>query len=105
MSNTYKLSANTFRSSILSGIAVGLAGWGYLACRSKGIEILGAVLFSFGLLTVVNYKLKLYTGTAGFVALRKGDGSSRFFRAIDCAVDPPLFAEAAEHQNMLMSAR
>ena len=82
MSNTYKMSANTFRSSILSGIAVGIAGWGYLACRFKGLEILGAVLFSFGLLTVVNYKLKLYTGTAGFVALRKEDGSNRFFRAI-----------------------
>ena len=91
MSTTYSLSANTFRSSILSGIAVGIAGWGYLACRSKGLEaeydakwfeVVGAVLFSFGLLTVVNYKLKLYTGTAGFVALRKGDGSSRFFRAI-----------------------
>ncbi|MBQ5644754.1 MAG: formate/nitrite transporter family protein [Bacteroidaceae bacterium] len=82
MSTTYSLSANTFRSSILSGIAVGIAGWGYLACRSKGLEILGAVLFSFGLLTVVNYKLKLYTGTAGFVSLRKEDGSCRFFRAI-----------------------
>ena len=82
MSTTYSLSANTFRSSILSGIAVGLAGWGYLACRSKGLEVLGAILFSFGLLTVVNYKLKLYTGTAGFVSLRKEDGSCRFFRAI-----------------------
>ena len=82
MSTTYSLSANTFRSSILSGIAVGLAGWGYLACRSKGLEVIGAILFSFGLLTVVNYKLKLYTGTAGFVSLRKEDGSCRFFRAI-----------------------
>ena len=27
----------------------------------------GAVLFSFGLLTVVGYRLKLYTGTAGFI--------------------------------------
>lgn len=68
----------TFRSAILSGIAVGIAGWGYLACTN----IIGAVLFSFGLLTVVNYKLKLYTGTAGFVQLRHDDGSSRWLRAI-----------------------
>lgn len=68
----------TFRSSILSGIAVGIAGWGYLACTN----IIGAVLFSFGLLTVVNYKLKLYTGTAGFVALRSEDGKSRWLKAI-----------------------
>ena len=68
----------TFRSSILSGIAVGIAGWGYLACTN----IIGAVLFSFGLLTVVNYKLKLYTGTAGFVALRDENGKSRWLKAI-----------------------
>ena len=82
MSTTYSLSANTFRSSILSGIAVGLAGWGYLACRSKGLEVLGAILFSFGLLTVVNYKLKLYTGTAGFVTLCKKGDPDRPFKAI-----------------------
>ena len=68
----------TVRSSILSGIAVGIAGWGYLACTN----IIGAVLFSFGLLTVVHYKLKLYTGTAGFVALRYDDGKSRWLKAI-----------------------
>ena len=69
---------NTFRSALLAGIAVGIAGWGYLAYK----DIVGAVLFSFGLLTVVNYKLKLYTGTAGFVALRTEDGKSRWLKAI-----------------------
>lgn len=63
---------------MLSGIAVAIAGWGYLAFPN----IIGAILFSFGLLTVVNYKLKLYTGTAGFVALRYEDGRSRWLRAI-----------------------
>ena len=69
---------NTFRSSILSGIAVGIAGWGYLACTN----IIGAVLFSFGLLTVVHYKLMLYTGTAGFVQLRRNDGRNRWLGAV-----------------------
>lgn len=69
---------NTFRSAILSGIAVAIAGWGYLAFPN----IIGGVLFSFGLLTVVNYKLKLYTGTAGFVPLRYEDGRSRWAKAI-----------------------
>ena len=64
------INSATFRSAILSGIAVGIAGWGYLAYTG----IVGAVLFSFGLLTVVNYKLPLYTGTAGFVALRDEQG-------------------------------
>lgn len=54
---------NTFKSAIISGICIGIAGWGYLAT----MNIIGAVLFSFGLLAVVNYKLALYTGTAGFV--------------------------------------
>lgn len=51
------------RSAILSGICIGIAGFGYLAETS----IIGAVLFAFGLATVVHYGLKLYTGTAGFI--------------------------------------
>lgn len=58
------------RSSIFAGIAIGTAGFGFLA---SGIQsevygsLVGAVLFSFGLLTVLGYKLKLYTGTAGYI--------------------------------------
>lgn len=57
------------RSSILAGIAIGLAGFGFLACgvQSAYGNVVGAVLFCFGLLTVVEYKLKLFTGTAGFI--------------------------------------
>lgn len=69
---------NVFRLAILSGVAVGIAGWGYLACTN----IIGAVLFSFGLLTVVGYKLPLYTGTAGFVPLRDEQGNSCWGSAI-----------------------
>ena len=68
----------TFRSAMLSGIAVAIAGWGYLAYK----DIVGAVLFSFGLLTVVNYKLKLYTGTAGFVPFRDENGKSCLLKSI-----------------------
>lgn len=55
------------KSSFLAGVCIGIAGFGYLAEKS----IIGAVLFSFGLLTVVHYALKLYTGTAGFI--KKGE--------------------------------
>lgn len=68
----------TLRSAILSGVAVGIAGWGYLASTN----IIGAALFSFGLLTVVQYKLRLYTGTAGFVEFRTEEGKTRIFPAI-----------------------
>ena len=72
------ITLNTFRLAMLSGIAVGIAGWGYLACPN----IIGAVLFAFGLLTVVGYKLPLYTGTAGFVPLRDEQGRSCWMSAI-----------------------
>lgn len=67
------------RSSILAGIAIGTAGFGFLA---SGIQsetygsLVGAVIFSFGLLTVLGYKLKLYTGTAGFI--NKGEVGQLF---------------------------
>lgn len=67
------------RSSIFAGIAIGTAGFGFLA---SGVQdqtygsLVGAVLFSFGLLTVIGYRLKLYTGTAGFIS--KGETGQLF---------------------------
>lgn len=60
----------TFLQAILAGVCIGIAGFGYLAEKS----IIGAVLFAFGLLAVVHYGLKLYTGTAGFI--KKGEVGS-----------------------------
>ena len=51
------------RSAILAGIAISLGGMVYLKTNS---DLTGAVMFSFGLLTVVHYGLHLYTGKAGF---------------------------------------
>ena len=73
------------RSSIMSGIAIGVAGFGYLA---SGKDIVGAILFAFGLATVVHYSLKLYTGTAGLI--RKGEMGTLFvilfFNLVGCAL-------------------
>jgi len=55
------------RSAFLAGVCIGVGGFVYLCAKS----IVGAVLFAFGLLTVVHYGLKLYTGTAGFI--RRGE--------------------------------
>lgn len=52
-----------FKSSIFAGICISVGGIVYLSVGG----IAGAVLFAFGLLTVVSYSLKLYTGTAGFI--------------------------------------
>ena len=53
---------NVFKSSLLAGCAIGLGGYVYLTVGG----IIGAVLFSFGLLTVVNYSLHLFTGKSGY---------------------------------------
>ena len=54
--------------AILAGICISI-GW-VVNLRVGGVA--GAVLFAFGLTTVVYYGLKLYTGTAGFIRM-KGD--------------------------------
>lgn len=62
----------TFRThfplAILAGLCISIGC--VVNLRVGGVA--GAVLFSFGLTTVVYYGLKLYTGTAGFIR-RHGD--------------------------------
>jgi formate/nitrite transporter FocA (FNT family) len=59
----------TIRSSIFAGIYIGTAGFGFLAAgiQSQYGALAGAILFALGLLSIVGYKLKLFTGTAGFI--------------------------------------
>lgn len=54
----------TISTSILSGMAISIAAYLY---STLGGSIVGAFLFSFGLITVILYQWKLYTGTAGFI--------------------------------------
>lgn len=51
-----------FNSSIFAGILIAIAGWGFLAN-----PVLGMFLFCVGLIAVVKYRARLYTGTAGFI--------------------------------------
>lgn len=57
------------RSALLAGICIGIAGFGFLAIGG----IAGAVIFAFGLLAVVHYGFKLYTGTAGFIEWKRSE--------------------------------
>ena len=59
---------NLFGSSFLAGLFISI---GCIVNLSVSGGVIGAVLFSLGLLSVVNYRLKLYTGTAGFIDIRK----------------------------------
>lgn len=56
----------TFPPAVLAGICISIGCVVYL--RTGGVA--GAVLFAFGLTTVVYYGLRLYTGTAGFIRAR-----------------------------------
>lgn len=56
-------SIETFKGAVLAGICISIGCVVYL--RVGGVA--GAVLFAFGLLACVHFKLPLYTGTAGFV--------------------------------------
>ena len=53
---------NIFFSAIFAGICIGIAGFGFLTNPT-----IGMFLFIFGLSAVVNYQVKLFTGTAGFL--------------------------------------
>ena len=58
----------TLRSAIFAGIYIGAAGFGYLTAGVQSFgSLFGSILFALGLLAIVGYKLKLFTGTAGFI--------------------------------------
>ena len=54
---------NVFIRSILAGICIGLGG----AIFIKLGGVIGACMFAFGLLTIVHFKLPIYTGTSCFI--------------------------------------
>ena len=60
---------NIFIRSILAGICIGLGGAIFLKLGG----IVGAIMFAFGLLSVVHFRLPLYTGTAGFINFKLFD--------------------------------
>ena len=66
---------NVFIRSILAGICIGLGG----AIFIKLGGVIGACMFAFGLLTIVHFKLPLYTGTAGFIQLNKFEEYKKMF--------------------------
>ena len=65
---TSKLLCETLPLAILAGMCISIGC--VVNLRAGGVA--GAVLFAFGLTTVIYYGLKLYTGTAGFIR-RQGD--------------------------------
>lgn len=54
---------NLLKKSILAGILIGLGGFAFLSIENK---IVGSILFSFGLISIVLLGQKLYTGAIGY---------------------------------------
>ena len=54
---------SNIKSSLFAGVLIAIAGWGFLAN-----PVLGMFLFCVGLIAVVKYQTRLYTGTAGFLS-------------------------------------
>jgi len=67
---------NLFLSAVMSGLCISI---GCIVNLKVG-GIAGAVLFTFGLITVVHYKYALYTGTAGFI--KSWDDFGKLFSVI-----------------------
>lgn len=63
MTTTLRNYVSIFLKAILAGLCIGIGGIVYLSCTSK---IAGAILFAIGLLTILLFKLKLFTGACGY---------------------------------------
>ena len=56
-----------FINAILAGLFIGIAG---TVCMAVPHPVMGAFLFGFGLLTIVCYGFKLFTGAVGYLAIQ-----------------------------------
>lgn len=59
------MSKEVIKKSILAGILIGL---GVIINLRSDDRVIGALLFSFGLLTIIEMQLLLYTGKVGFLS-------------------------------------
>ena len=57
-----------FFESIVAGIFIGIAGTVFLSVENK---VTGAFLFSLGLLAILCFQLKLFTGAVGYLVTQK----------------------------------
>ena len=93
------------QKSILSGILIGL---GVIINTQSTIPALGALLFSFGLLTIIEMRLFLYTGKIGFI-IRKVNTFSQvslilLFNCLAIAATVGLYALANQNFVGIISA-
>ncbi len=59
-----------FLNALFAGLFIGLAGTVYIAVPNA---VVGSFLFAFGLMTILCYTFKLYTGAVGYLMVQKKD--------------------------------
>lgn len=69
----------TYLNAILAGIFIGIAGTVFLATPQV---LAGAFLFGFGLLTILCYQFKLFTGAVGYWVNQKGNYFGYFLELV-----------------------
>lgn len=57
-----------FIPAVYSGICIGIGGMVFLGCENK---VVGAFMFSIGLLTILIFGFNLYTGKVGYICQNK----------------------------------
>ena len=57
---------NLFISSFLAGLLIAIGGIVYLSTKQSSV-VMAAFLFAFGLFTIINFKLDLFTGKVGYI--------------------------------------
>lgn len=57
----------TIKHSFLAGVLIGIGAWGSLSVDNR---VIGAFIFSMGLLVIMHYKLSLFTGQAASYRLK-----------------------------------
>ena len=108
--DTIKECWNLSFSAILAGFCISI---GCIVNLMVGGGIPGAILFTFGLITVVHYKYALYTGTAGFVENIPDIGNLFWFIfsnnflgcAIAAAIATYAIPELVDKSNVIVEAR
>ena len=56
---------NIISKSLLAGVSIAIAGFIFASCANP---VIGAILFSVGLLSVCIFELNLFTGKSGFLS-------------------------------------
>lgn len=63
-----------FVKAVLSGFMIGIGGTVYLSCEN---DVVGAFLFTIGLITICEFGFNLYTGKVGYTLVNGGKWSEK----------------------------